>query len=191
MKNSNGPIGNQTRDLPVCSAVPQPLHHRVSPYWNKIESEQCILLVLIIQIHYDARSLSYSTMHGPYHTDTLRCTVLIIQIHYDARSLSYRYTMMHSPQSIEIKINLQYKEILIPSPVAAELGTFLLELLQIPRTMLGASVAVGGGNEILLCLRHLRQWTLKNSVNTTSTNFLSRMLNSRLDSNTQIPRCEA
>jgi hypothetical protein len=26
MKNSNGTIRNQTRDLPVCSAVPQPCH---------------------------------------------------------------------------------------------------------------------------------------------------------------------
>jgi hypothetical protein len=29
MKNSYDTIGNQSRDLPVCSAVPQPLHHRV------------------------------------------------------------------------------------------------------------------------------------------------------------------
>jgi hypothetical protein len=29
MKNSNDTIGNRFRDLPVCSAVPQPLHHRV------------------------------------------------------------------------------------------------------------------------------------------------------------------
>jgi hypothetical protein len=30
MKKSNGTIGNRTRDLPVCSAVPQSLRHRVS-----------------------------------------------------------------------------------------------------------------------------------------------------------------
>jgi hypothetical protein len=29
MKNSNDNIGNRSRDLPVCSAVPQPLRHRV------------------------------------------------------------------------------------------------------------------------------------------------------------------
>jgi hypothetical protein len=29
MKNSNDTIGNRFRDLPVCSAVPQPLRHRV------------------------------------------------------------------------------------------------------------------------------------------------------------------
>jgi hypothetical protein len=37
MKNSHDTIGNRSRDLPVCSAVPQPLHHRVpviSPVWN-------------------------------------------------------------------------------------------------------------------------------------------------------------
>jgi hypothetical protein len=29
MKKSTDTIGNQSRDLPVCSAVPQPLRHRV------------------------------------------------------------------------------------------------------------------------------------------------------------------
>jgi hypothetical protein len=29
MKKSSDTIGNQTHDLPVCSAVPQPLRHRV------------------------------------------------------------------------------------------------------------------------------------------------------------------
>jgi hypothetical protein len=28
-KNSNDTIGNRSRDLPVCSAVPQPLRHRM------------------------------------------------------------------------------------------------------------------------------------------------------------------
>jgi hypothetical protein len=31
MKNSDI-IGNRSRDIPVCSAVPQPLRHRVPPY---------------------------------------------------------------------------------------------------------------------------------------------------------------
>jgi hypothetical protein len=31
MKNSNVTIGNRSRDVPVCSAVPQPLRHRVLP----------------------------------------------------------------------------------------------------------------------------------------------------------------
>jgi hypothetical protein len=29
MKKSSDTIGNRTRELPVCSAVPQPLRHRV------------------------------------------------------------------------------------------------------------------------------------------------------------------
>jgi hypothetical protein len=31
MRNSNYTIGNQSRDFPVCSTVPQPLRHRVPP----------------------------------------------------------------------------------------------------------------------------------------------------------------
>jgi hypothetical protein len=35
MKNSNDTIGNRSRVLPVCSAVPHPLRHRVPlPYVN-------------------------------------------------------------------------------------------------------------------------------------------------------------
>jgi hypothetical protein len=34
MKKSSDTIGNRTRDLPVCSAVPQPLRHRL-PATNK------------------------------------------------------------------------------------------------------------------------------------------------------------
>jgi hypothetical protein len=36
MKNSSDTIGNRYRDLPVSSAVPQPLHHRVPPIKNII-----------------------------------------------------------------------------------------------------------------------------------------------------------
>jgi hypothetical protein len=32
MKKSSDTIGNRSRDLPVCSAVPQPQRHRVSLY---------------------------------------------------------------------------------------------------------------------------------------------------------------
>jgi hypothetical protein len=34
MKISNDTIGNRSRDLPVCSAVPQPLRHCVPPLHN-------------------------------------------------------------------------------------------------------------------------------------------------------------
>jgi hypothetical protein len=35
MKNSKDTIRNRSRDLPVCSAVPQPLRHRVPPDYVK------------------------------------------------------------------------------------------------------------------------------------------------------------
>jgi hypothetical protein len=38
MKNSSDIMGNRTRDLPVCSAVPQPLRHRV-PYLKMVITE--------------------------------------------------------------------------------------------------------------------------------------------------------
>jgi hypothetical protein len=31
IKNANDTVGNRSRDLPVCIAVPQPLRHRVPP----------------------------------------------------------------------------------------------------------------------------------------------------------------
>jgi hypothetical protein len=33
MKKFSDSIGNRARDLPVCSAVPQPLRHRVPPFF--------------------------------------------------------------------------------------------------------------------------------------------------------------
>jgi hypothetical protein len=42
MKNSSDIIGNRSRDLPVCSAVPQPLRHRlphIKQHTYKITSE--------------------------------------------------------------------------------------------------------------------------------------------------------
>jgi hypothetical protein len=40
MKNSSDTIGNRTRDLMVCSAVPQPLHHRLPHLANSTVSNQ-------------------------------------------------------------------------------------------------------------------------------------------------------
>jgi hypothetical protein len=34
MKNSSDTIRNRTRDLPVCSTVPQPVRHRVPPFYS-------------------------------------------------------------------------------------------------------------------------------------------------------------
>jgi hypothetical protein len=39
MKNSNDTIGNQSRDLPVCSAVPQPLRHRDKAVLNSYKKD--------------------------------------------------------------------------------------------------------------------------------------------------------
>jgi hypothetical protein len=46
MKNSDDTIGNRSGDLQVCSAVPQPLRHRVPPnvyeaLWNYTDSQPC------------------------------------------------------------------------------------------------------------------------------------------------------
>jgi hypothetical protein len=47
MKNSDT-IRNRVRDLPVCSAVPQPLRHRVPPYAFK-EKENKLLEVTFLK----------------------------------------------------------------------------------------------------------------------------------------------
>jgi hypothetical protein len=41
IKNSSDTIGNRTRDLLVCSAVPQPLRHRALPYVDKPSANLC------------------------------------------------------------------------------------------------------------------------------------------------------
>jgi hypothetical protein len=91
MKNSNGTIGNRSRDLPVCSAVPQPLRHRVVytvPPDNEQKSARNLYRLLIvinwkqivhlvgptILIYYDARSTNSASCWS-YYTDILRCTV--------------------------------------------------------------------------------------------------------------------
>jgi hypothetical protein len=40
MKKSSDIIGNRTRDLPVCSAVPQPLRHRLPPLRSSTEVKE-------------------------------------------------------------------------------------------------------------------------------------------------------
>jgi hypothetical protein len=41
MKNSSDTIGNRSHDLPVCSAVPQPLRHQVPHTWTH-NTEYCL-----------------------------------------------------------------------------------------------------------------------------------------------------
>jgi hypothetical protein len=55
MKNSNDTIGNRFRDLPVCSAVPQPLRHSndnviivTQECIQEIEVNKIIIIITII-----------------------------------------------------------------------------------------------------------------------------------------------
>jgi hypothetical protein len=52
MKNSNDTIGNRSRDLPVCSAVPQPLRYRVPNQSKKEEAlkEKYLLSSIHVEI---------------------------------------------------------------------------------------------------------------------------------------------
>ena len=54
MKNSNDTIGNRTRDLPACSAVPQPTAPPRAPAVKGIlvikEQQMCYILFLFLQI---------------------------------------------------------------------------------------------------------------------------------------------
>jgi hypothetical protein len=74
MKNSNGTIGNRSRDLPVCSAVPQPLRHRFPPhlkvvctYLNMIFLCTAFVVAIIIVINISTAStrlfISYCIMN--------------------------------------------------------------------------------------------------------------------------------
>jgi hypothetical protein len=44
MKNSNNTIGNRTRDLPACSAVPQPTAPRRAPFWYISDNKPAVSL---------------------------------------------------------------------------------------------------------------------------------------------------
>jgi hypothetical protein len=50
MKNSSDTIGNRYRDLPVCSAVPQPLHHRVP--WCPNNTDIYIYIYIYVTIFF-------------------------------------------------------------------------------------------------------------------------------------------
>jgi hypothetical protein len=47
MKNSNDTIGKRSRDLPICSAVPQPLCHRVPHFFNLIYINYVLQLKIV------------------------------------------------------------------------------------------------------------------------------------------------
>ena len=52
MKNSNDTIGNRTRDLPACSAVPQPTYiYRVIQEESAILREMIVCVILSKKVH--------------------------------------------------------------------------------------------------------------------------------------------
>jgi hypothetical protein len=66
MKNSNNTIGNRSRDLPVCSAVPQPLRHRV-PHQKigiirNIKREVSLILVLTSFTYFVLVNFAYNKL---------------------------------------------------------------------------------------------------------------------------------
>jgi len=76
MKNSDDAIGNRTRDLPACSAVPQPTAPLRSPYLNAVH---IINLALTSLVH-------SSTRFGPAGQSVER-TVIIIVNYYCYKTL--------------------------------------------------------------------------------------------------------
>ena len=51
MKNSNDTIGNRTRDLPTCSAVPQPTAPPRAPYMYVVRMYYACMYVCICYVH--------------------------------------------------------------------------------------------------------------------------------------------
>jgi hypothetical protein len=87
MKNSDT-IGNRFRDLPVCSAVPQPLRHRVPPplqckYISKLPSD---LLKWYRQAYWsglwckDEVNGKYSSSHKVGHIECRHSNILLASI---------------------------------------------------------------------------------------------------------------
>jgi len=79
MKNSNDTIGNRTRDLPTCTAVPQPTSLPHAPTWCSIScntSTSSLKKKIIAQKVYTARTrTSYKTalltnLNKYLHSDT-------------------------------------------------------------------------------------------------------------------------
>jgi hypothetical protein len=79
MKNSNETIGNQPRDLPVCSAVPQPPrncvpHQQDVPLWNKLYT----VLLLIGAQALRLRTALFYCLETPSYLHVL-CTLCLIR----------------------------------------------------------------------------------------------------------------
>jgi hypothetical protein len=63
MKKSSDTIGNRTRDLPVCSAVPQPLRHRVP---HRMATGVLKYLVISVALRDLVTSFYFSLYNGLY-----------------------------------------------------------------------------------------------------------------------------
>jgi hypothetical protein len=62
MKNSNDTIGNRTRDFPVCSAVPQPLRHRLQSHLSPLNKNLTHIIVASVW-NGNYRTLKYADVH--------------------------------------------------------------------------------------------------------------------------------
>jgi hypothetical protein len=63
MKKSSDTIGNRTRDLPVRSAVPQPLRHRVPPTIVEC-NKTCAVSVCLSQLSFVSLFQTLATSFG-------------------------------------------------------------------------------------------------------------------------------
>jgi hypothetical protein len=72
MKNSSDTIGNRIHDLPICSAVPQPLRHRV-PHKNIVPQYISYPLRIISYLEKCTREINRLVEgSGPFGPDALR-----------------------------------------------------------------------------------------------------------------------
>ena len=62
IKNSSHPIGNRTRDLPACSAVPQPTAPPLTPL---LPQQDVFCFEVHCENHYSSRNISYDH-HGRF-----------------------------------------------------------------------------------------------------------------------------
>jgi hypothetical protein len=69
-KNSSDTIGNQSCDLPVCSAVPQPLRHRMPLHKTYIA---------LLNVHNDQlKGTQNSGNEEKFPTDTIKCATYLL-----------------------------------------------------------------------------------------------------------------
>ena len=72
MKNSSDTIGNRTRDLPICSAVPQP------PALPRAPVCVCVCVCLSLSLSLSLYIYIYIYIYIYTHTHTHMCSVCIV-----------------------------------------------------------------------------------------------------------------